>query len=483
MMRKISRARRAELQRRAHEIRRQGQRSGSDIVRIAATIRAELPELLSLEAWRLAYGWTRPHVIAGLSTLYTEESLAAPPVTSSMLCRWEHGEVAVSGEYALALCRLYQATPRQLGLPGNSALLAVTAHPVEYGAVDAGRATPPNGYPMTADDAARAALRESIELALEVEGPASGPLTREHLTEAVSYYALRYSSFPPGQLAKEVHRTRSLIGAMLRQPQDEASRAELRLLAGWLSALVGNLAFHLGDYPAAAIHFGTAARLGTAVGHPHLICWSLGAQSMNASTQRRYPEALDLAGQAGEYADTPLRRAQILAWGELRALAAFGDARRSEAEQVMAAAQDQMAADPHGDQPGRVGFATAELHLHCAEASLLLGDHTQARAHAEVSWQYIPHGRPGWAAAVLVQARGEAARGRHSDATALAHDVLDTITAPALRETLRVRLRDLDRDLFAVAGPGREAHELRERLHTLPHLMPADRTSEEPNGR
>jgi hypothetical protein len=167
---------------------------------------------------------------------------------------------------------------------------------------------------MTAgNDAPLAALRESIELALEVEGPAGGALARQHLAEAICYYALRYSAFAPGYLALEVHRTRSLVGTMLRQPQDEASRTELRLHAGWLSALVGNLAFHLGDYPAAAIHFGTADRLGTVVGHHHLICWSLGAPSMTAYTQRRHPEALDLARQAGEYADTPLRRAQLLA--------------------------------------------------------------------------------------------------------------------------------------------------------------------------
>lgn len=383
-----------------------------------------------------------------------------------------------------ALCRLYQVSPRQLGLEGDAALRAITGRWAEYGASGGSRITAQNGYPMTAEDAAAlAALRESIELALEVEGPAGGPLTREHLAEAVSYYALRYSVFPPGQLAGEVHRTRSLIGAMLRQAQDEASRAELRLLAGWLSALVGNLAFHLGDHPAAAIHFGTAARLGTAVGHSHLICWSLGAQSMNAYTQRRYPEALELARQAGEYADTPLRRAQILAWVELRALAAFGDARRSEAEQVMAAAQDQMAADPDGDQPGRFGFDTAELHLHLAEASLLLGNHAQARCHAQTSQRHIPHGRPGWAAAVLVQARGEAARGCHADATALAHQVLDALVAPALRETLRIRLRDLDHDLFAMIDPGSAAHELRDRLHALPSLVPPERTSDEPNGR
>jgi len=119
--------------------------------------------------------------------LYAEEHLADPPVTSSMLCRWEHGDVTISGDYALALCRLYQATPSQLGLHRNSALPAVTDHPAEYGAANGGAATPQNGYPMTADDdAALTALRESIEFAVEVEGPAGGPLTREHLTAAVS---------------------------------------------------------------------------------------------------------------------------------------------------------------------------------------------------------------------------------------------------------------------------------------------------------
>jgi hypothetical protein len=101
---------------------------------------------------------------------------------------------------------------------------------------------------------------------------------------------------------------------------------------------------------------------------------------MTAYAQRRHPDALELA--ASEYADTPLRRAQILAWGQLRALAAFEDGYRGEAERVMAQAQDQMAADPHGDQPGRFGFDTAELHLHLAEASLMLGDHGQARGPA-----------------------------------------------------------------------------------------------------
>ena len=44
MTARISRARRAELQRAASGLRRQGQRAGWPVERIAATIRVELPE-------------------------------------------------------------------------------------------------------------------------------------------------------------------------------------------------------------------------------------------------------------------------------------------------------------------------------------------------------------------------------------------------------------------------------------------------------
>jgi hypothetical protein len=58
MTARISRARRAELNRDAHQVRRQGQRAGWLVPRIAAAIQVSLPQILPLEAWRLAYGWT-----------------------------------------------------------------------------------------------------------------------------------------------------------------------------------------------------------------------------------------------------------------------------------------------------------------------------------------------------------------------------------------------------------------------------------------
>ncbi|MFF4777594.1 XRE family transcriptional regulator [Microtetraspora fusca] len=483
----ISRLRRAEFLHRAQEIRRQGQRQRWSVQQIAEAIMRELPQVLPLEAWRWALGWSRAQAITEIADYYTRSRLGTSLVNASMLCKWEHGDVMPGFDYAAALCAVYQADPAQLGLHGNTTLLSRV---IDGRAYRDGRGllrpTYTDGDAMTADhnsSPALAAIRDSVALALEVEGPAGGPLALQNIAAAVAYYDQNYSAYPPGLLAVEVHQTRALVSGMLKRDQPDTTRAELRRLAGWLSALVGNLAFHLADYPAAAIHFATASRLGTAVGDTDLICWSLGAHAMTAYTGDRPVEALELAQQAYEYASTPLRRAQILAWGQLRSLAHMGEGYRSEAAAVMADAQREMEADPDGDRSGRFGFDLAELRLHLAEASLQFGDHAAARLHAGTSRDSLPVGRPGWAAATLVLARAEAARGRLSDAAALGLEVLDVIPAPALRETSRIRFRSLDRDLFAVAGPGVEAQDLQARIRALPALTPPGRISDEPNGR
>jgi hypothetical protein len=203
---------------------------------------------------------------------------------------------------------------------------------------------------------------------------------------------------------------------------------------------------------------------------------------MTSRAQHRDAEALDLARQAMEFAATPLRRAQVLAWAQLPALARLGGQHRPDAVQVIGQAQDQMAADPDGSQPGRFGFDHAELHLHIAEASLLLGSTALAREHAEASRAATRAGRPSWAAATLALAQAEAAGGQASDAAAHAHTVLDAIPADALRETSRLRLRSLDRDLTRVGTSGAEALSLAERIRALPQLIPVGRISDEPNG-
>lgn len=291
---------------------------------------------------------------------------------------------------------------------------------------------------------------------------------------------MNYARYTPSILAAEIHRCRTMVVDMLARDQPERDRTELRRLAGWLSALLGDLAFTLSDYAGAHIHLGTGARLGITVGENRLAGWSLGAQSMVAFFGYRPVEALDLARQASEYVDTPLRRAQITAWCELRALATLGH--RDEARRVATVAQRHMDAAGR-DEPGRFGFDHAELNQHLAEAFLRLGDTSAARLHAARSLELKSPGSGGWAAATVILARAHAAERSTTEATALATSVLDTVPPALLRETTRQRLAALDAYLLlSERRPGQASRDLHDRLQTLPAHIPAQRTSPEPNG-
>lgn len=468
-MPRISRADRAELAQKAAHIRRHGQRADWDVATIADEIVRHVPELAPLKIWRLAYGWSRAQVVTAISELYAAEGLAPPGVTTARLCRWEHDGVQPTPDYAAALARVYQVPPQRLGL--NVPSLATAA--------GYGRPTQPS-TPLGAGMAKTAltAVADSVALQRDLEGPAGGPDTQQLVHQAVEYYARHYSRYAPSVLAGEIHRTRQMVVDMLTHDQHDADRAELRRLAGWLSALLGNLAFHTADYAGAHIQLGTGARLGSSVGEHHLAGWSLGAQSMVATFGQRPAEALELASHAHDYADTPLRRAQITAWCELRALAALG--RHSDAAAAATRAQHHM--DSATEQPGRFGFDRAECHQHLAESALRLGETTPAAEHAETVLSLKTTGSPGWAAATVIRARAAAAEHAPADATALATSVLDTVAPEHLRETTRQRLAALDQDLHTERRPAPAARELRDRLQALPAPTPAQRTSPEPNG-
>lgn len=468
-MPKIDRARRAAIKGLAAQIRHRGLNAGWDTSRIAAAMLSEIADVRPLEAWRLANGWSRPEVIAGIGKLYRQVHLRPPALNSSMLCRWEHNEGAPGAEYADALCRLYQVTPDQLGLvaPALSSGFAGSSGP----SVIAGGAFASPGMRLPAGPADRpyvalwsgaSAVRESVQLAMEAEGPGGGPMTREQLHQAVRYYDLNYAAFPPSLLASEVRSCRESVTAMLGHAQPAAARRIVLLLGAWFSALLGNLTYHTADLAGAEIHLCTAAGLATASENRRLRSWVLGARSMLAGAQGRPRHALDLAIQAVQSADTPLRRAQALAWAELPALVRLG--RRDNAHEVMAVARREMDSSHVQGRPGRFGFDRAEFELHLAEAAWVLGEPGATRAHAEESLRQTTLGRPGWAAATLVLALGSAARGSPDHGAELALQVLNTVPREMLRSTAWRRLTILDQQLTAAVAGGSLAAELHERL-------------------
>jgi transcriptional regulator with XRE-family HTH domain len=469
----IDRARRAKIKSLAKEIRQSGRIANWTTSHIAEAIIAEISDIRPLEAWRLAHGWSRPEVIVGIAGLYRQAGLRPPALNSSMLCRWEHGESTPSAEYADALCRLYQVPPDQLGLPAPA--LSGGSAGGAFGASFGGSAG--ETFASSGRLSGASAVRESVQLAMEAEGPGGGPMTLEQLHQAVRYYDLNYSAFPPSLLASEVHTCRAAVMEMLGHSQSATVRRTTLLLGAWFSALLGNLAFHTADLTGAGIHLSTAAGLATTVDNQRLLSWALGAQSMLAGARGRPRHALDLAVQAVQTADTPLRRAQALAWAQLPALVRLG--RGDDARDTIAAVQSEMDASPVPGRPGRFGFDRAELELHLAEAALGLGDPGAVTAHAEEALRQTTAGRPGWVAATLVLAQGSAAGGFPDHGAELALHVLDTIPREMFRSTAWRRLMALDQHLTAARSGGKLATELHERLlarHDRQPRNPARRT-------
>src|SRR6266536_4948098 len=222
------------------------------------------------------------------------------------------------------------------------------------------------------------AVMGSVRLTLRVEGPAGGPVTHEQLELAVEQYARAYWATPAGVLFGQVRQCRQLVDGMLDQRQPASRRRHLHLVAGWLSALLGNLSFHLGDY--------RPAREGQAL------------------------------------APNPLVRAQLASWGEARALARMGD-RRGVLEAI---ARGSRAIESSGDDwsPGGVfSFSVGEFEQYCGTACLWLDLPEEAKRHADHAFEL----RDTVAAKALARldvAAAESQLGRPAEASQIGAEVL-----------------------------------------------------------
>src|SRR5215216_7080562 len=141
----MTRSQRLHLARQATEIRHRALRDGLAPEAIAELICQELPQMFRLEAWRLAYGWSRSEVSARLDALYDADGLAAPRISSAELCRWEHGQRRPSDERIEYLCRLYSTRPDRLGF-GMDYSNAEVGHLARAGITDLWPRSSPETY-------------------------------------------------------------------------------------------------------------------------------------------------------------------------------------------------------------------------------------------------------------------------------------------------------------------------------------------------
>ncbi|AXG82947.1 Twin-arginine translocation pathway signal [Streptomyces paludis] len=436
---------------------------------MVTTLRTALPELTALEAWRLALGWSRPQAIREVAAVYRTDGLLPAGLTPAMLCRYEHGQEEPGDEYRLMISRAYGARPDQLALETRCLWCSTCASPppLHYGQHQREETITDRKAPMTTASGLPA-IRESVQWAV-LDAPEGSPAVVTLAEAAVEHYALNYSKHPPAVLLEEVRGTRNLLSTAVAAADRETAQG-LRRQVGWLSALLGNLAYHLDDRAGARTHLTLAGALGESTQEPALTAWTSGALAMVATARKDWNHARRHAEYGLQHAPEGLRRAQLLGWALLPTLAALK--RAPEADDVVSESDEIMRSAT--EMPGRFGYDRAEHRLHVAEAHLTLERYDRAADVAHESLAAAPAHTPGWVAATLVLALAEA-RDAPDQAAGRALEVLDLIPPARLRATARTRLTRLGCLLTTTtAGPGAE---LAERLRALPAPIRTDGTA------
>jgi hypothetical protein len=287
-----------------------------------------------------------------------------PGINAKMVSNWERGIQAPSKENRALLIEYFGRSAEALGLdqptldqPTQGCLLATLLTYAELGGRSEAAAEegPVGADARTGSDSEeerltnrRAALKaiggtlgglmlggapavtaDSVELTRQVAGSSAATIEQLHLV--VERLGLAYLSTPPAAIFDEAHHYRRLVTQLLEGHPTLAQQRELYVIAGWLSALLGDAAFDQGDPLAARIHLNAAWQLASETDHQALGGWVRGTQSMIALYTGRPRDALELA-RAGQAFATSSAIANVrLPAHEARAAARLGDRRATDA--------------------------------------------------------------------------------------------------------------------------------------------------------
>ena len=243
------------------------------------------------------------------------------------------------------------------------------------------------------------ACLHSVELDRSLEVSDVGPGTLEQLDRAVDRFGREYFSRPLPDLLAEVQIWRQYVARLLQGRHTLAQRRHLYGVAGWLSALLGSMAFDLGHESAARAHRATALHLATEADDGRLTAWVRGSQAAMAIYTGEFPQAVAFA-MAGLEATPAEVGAVRLYWQEARGSARMGDAAGFEHAVGRATATfDRLASEP---DPGVFSFTAADFPYYGATCYVWLDQPRRAMDEAEQAIRVFDAAPADWPAARVV---------------------------------------------------------------------------------
>lgn len=227
-------------------------------------------------------------------------------------------------------------------------------------------------------------VEESRRLSRAGELSDLGPVTLEHLDLAIQRFGETYLTTPLDQMFAQVRATRAEVVRLLEQRHTLSQKRHLYVLLGWLSGLLGETSFGMGNHAAGRAHCVTALQFAKEAGHNGITAWIRGRQAVIETYAGRAAEAINCA-QAGQRLAKPGSGIAVrLAALETRAAGLLGDRQRAE-EALRRAKKAAEALDGTPPTGGIMSGTAHDPHYYGATAYVRLGQPKRAREEARLA--------------------------------------------------------------------------------------------------
>ena len=292
------------------------------------------------------------------------------------------------------------------------------------------------------------------------------------LQDNMRHVVAEYEKFDHFSLAPALLKQRAWIDSLLDECGHPRQRQQLFEIAGAASGVLGYIAVGRGDFPLARAYCLEAFQLGDFADDASLQAWARGLQSFCEYYAGRYDDALNLANDGLNYAQSGPQSVRLTINGAARAMGKLGDS-----ESVHRAVADAFDLMSRNDVPSGVPssitfgcYSEAQTASNAATAYVSLGMAEKVQHYVELALPDISKSESPWSRSlVMIDLALSVIRSKEPDLDRAAELILDALSISAGRPIISVEQRTWDfiRDAAGRWGDTRQVGMVRDAVANL----------------